>query len=450
MATAPAAAGDRLHVVARLGRAAVRRTFHAIDIAFRVVDGEGLRLRAMALTYMSLFALVPALVVAFSVVQAFTGVDAMVNKVHEFVFANLAVGARDSVEPYLAQFVAKQHATSAGLVGGLLLVWSAVSLFSNVERAINDIWGIKRRRSYTQRAVIYWVGLTLGPLLLAGSVTASTAAREWATGAGLTVVTVFAGVLLTCTFFTLVYVIVPATKVQVRAAIAGGLVAGVAWEIAKWGYALVVAKFFRYHAVYGSVAAVPTFLVWLFLSWTILLFGARLAFVIQYAPTLLSKVPLGQTRAGREVLAGQAMLQIALAFDEAVAAPDAGQIASRCRAMAEDVGQALGALRTGGLVVTLTEGGILPARPLEQMTLLDVRKAVAGGGPLFPESGVGRGPVPDIFRAVEDNAADRLAEVTFRALCDRVRQTGENPLPLAEQAGEAVRESPPVGTMTSV
>jgi membrane protein len=374
-----------------------------------------------------------------------------VNKVHEFVFANLAVGARDSVEPYLAQFVAKQHATSAGLVGGLLLVWSAVSLFSNVERAINDIWGIKRRRSYTQRAVIYWVGLTLGPLLLAGSVTASTAASDWATGAGLTVLTVFAGVLLTCTFFTLVYVIVPATKVQVRAAIAGGLVAGIAWEIAKWGYALVVAKFFKYHAVYGSVAAVPTFLLWLFLSWTILLFGARLAFVIQYAPTLLSKVPLRQTRVGREVLAGQAMLQIALAFDEAVAsAPDAGQIASRCRAMAEDVGEALGALRTGGLVVTLTEGGILPARPLEQITLLDIRKAVAGGGPLFPESGVGRGPVPDIFRALEDKAADQLGEVTFRALCDRVRQTGENPLPLAEQAGEAASESPPVRTMTSV
>jgi membrane protein len=444
-----AAAGDRLHAAVRLGRTAARRTLHAIEVAFRVVDGESLRLRAMALTYMSLFALVPALVVAFSVVQAFTGVDAIVNKVHEFVFANLAVGARDSVEPYLAQFIAKQHATSAGLVGGLLLVWSAVSLFSNVERAVNDIWGIKRRRSYTQQAVIYWVGLTLGPLLLAGSVTASTAASDWAAGAGLTVLTVFAGVLLTCTFFTLIYVIVPATKVQVRAAIAGGLVAGVAWELAKWGYALVVAKFFRYHAVYGSVAAVPTFLLWLFLSWAILLFGARLAFVIQYAPTLLAKVPLGRTRAGREVLAGQAMLQVALAFDAAAAAPDAGQIASRCRAMAEDVGEALGALRSSGLVVTLSEGGILPARPLEQISLLDVRKAAAGGGPLFPASGAGGGPVPEIFRDVEAKAANLLEEVTFRGLCDRVRETGENPLPAPEQATEAAPESPPVRTMTS-
>jgi membrane protein len=444
----PAAAGDRLHVLARFGRTAARRTLHAIDIAFRVVDGEGLRLRAMALTYMSLFALVPALVVAFSVVQAFTGVDAIVAKVHEFVFANLAVGARDSVEPYLAQFVAKQHATSAGLVGGLLLVWSAVSLFSNVEGAVNDIWGVRRRRSYTQRAVIYWVGLTLGPLLLAGSVMASTAAADWASGAGLTVLTVLAGVLLTCTFFTLVYLIVPATKVRLTAAIAGGFVAGVAWEIAKWGYALVVARFFKYHAVYGSVAAFPTFLLWLFLSWTLLLFGARLAFVIQYAPTLLARVPLGQTRAGREILAGQAMLQVALAFDEAAPPPDAGQIAARCRAMAEDVGEALASLRAGGLVVTLSEGGILPARPLEQISLLDVRLAVTGGGPLFPESGAGRGPLPEILKDVENKAADRLGEVTFRALCDRVRETGENPLPDSEQAGNGSAGDAPVRTMT--
>ncbi|HYG66767.1 MAG TPA: YhjD/YihY/BrkB family envelope integrity protein, partial [Anaeromyxobacteraceae bacterium] len=273
-----AAAGARLHALARFARAAARRTIRGIDVALRVVDGEGLRLRAMALTYITLFALVPALVVAFSVVQAFTGVDAIVGKVHAYVFENLAVGARDGIEPYLVQFVAKQHATSAGLVGGLLLVWSGVSLFSNVEGAVNGIWGIRQRRPWTKRAVIYWVGLTLGPLLLAGSVVASTAAREWASGAGLATLAALAGVLLTCTYFTVVYVIVPATRVRPWAAIAGGLVAGVAWELAKWAYALVVAKFFRYHAVYGSVAAIPIFLVWLYLSWTILLFGARLAF----------------------------------------------------------------------------------------------------------------------------------------------------------------------------
>lgn len=449
MPHAAASSVDRVPRVIRVGRTSVRRGVRAIETALRVVEGEGLRLRAMALTYMTLFALVPALVVAFSVVQAFTGVDAIAQRVHEFLFANLAVGARESIEPYLSQFVRKQHATSAGLVGGLLLVWSAVSLFSNVERAVNEVWGIRRRRSFVQQMVIYWVGLTLGPLLLAGSVSFGLAAKDWVSSAGLSTLSVLAGVLLTCTFFTLVYVIIPATKVRVPAAMAGGLVAGVAWELAKWAYTFAVGRFFKYHAVYGSVAAIPIFLLWLYLSWTILLFGARLAFVIQYAPTLLAKVPLAHTRAGREILAGQAMLQVALAYDQAESPPDAGQIAARCRAMAEDVGEAVAALRSGGLVASVSEGGIVPARPLEQISLLDVRKAVGGGAVLVPDRGV-RGPVPEIFKDVEDRAADRLAAVTFRALCDQVRETGEDPLPAVPPPDEQDEDHPPVRHATPV
>src|SRR5512144_2615176 len=82
------------------------------------IDWERLQTRAMALTYLSLFALVPALVVAFSVVQAFTGTEALWLRLDEFLIANLAVGARSSVEPHLAQFVKNAHAASAGIVGG--------------------------------------------------------------------------------------------------------------------------------------------------------------------------------------------------------------------------------------------------------------------------------------------------------------------------------------------
>src|ERR687887_2287786 len=122
----------------------------------RALHGESLRLRAMALTYISLFALVPAIVVAFSVVEAFTGMDKMWRAVHEYLLANLAVGPRASIEPYLDRFVRNAHATSAGLVGGALLVYSSVSLFGQVERAINDIWKVRRARPLAQRALIYW------------------------------------------------------------------------------------------------------------------------------------------------------------------------------------------------------------------------------------------------------------------------------------------------------
>jgi membrane protein len=210
-----------------------------------------------------------------------------------------------------------------------------VSLFSNVEAALNDIWGVGRRRSRTQQAVIYWVGLTLGPLLLAGSVTLAGYARNLLAGTGIKALAAGAGAVLTCTFFTLLYVIVPYTKVKVRAALLGGVAAGLVWEGAKWGYALAVARLFKYHAIYGSVAAVPIFIFWLFLSWTVLLFGARLAYVVQYAAALRERGPRGTSRSIREILAGQALLVISRAFDRMELPPDPGDVAARLGASAE-------------------------------------------------------------------------------------------------------------------
>src|SRR5512142_2967483 len=192
----------------------IRTAPEAVQIALRVLGGEVVQLRAMALTYISLFALVPGLVVAFSVVQAFTGMDRIASRLHEFLFDNLAVGARATIEPYLDRFVQNTHVTSAGLVGGLLLVWSSVSLFQNVDRALNDIWGVRRRRSLAQQATIYWVTITLGPLLLAGSVMLGHGARTALASSHVAFLAGAAGVVLTCVFFSLAYLIVPNTKVR--------------------------------------------------------------------------------------------------------------------------------------------------------------------------------------------------------------------------------------------
>jgi membrane protein len=399
---------------ARLVRAA-RGAVAAVQTALRVLEGESVRLRAMALTYISLFALVPALVVAFSVVQAFTGMDRISGRVHEFLFDNLAVGARATIEPYLQRFVQNAHVRSAGLVGGALLVWSAVSLFSNVDRAVNDIWGIRRRRPLASQAATYWVGLTLGPLLLAGSIMVGHSTRDFLAGTGLGFLAVAAGALLTCAFFTVLYVIVPYTKVRIGAALAGGLAAGIAWEVAKWGYTFFIAKFFRYHAIYGSVAAVPIFLLWLFVSWAILLFGARLAYVVQYAASVMKGSLRPASRSGREILAGQAMLVIARAYDRGAAPPDAGDLTAALGAQAEAAGEALGALKQANLVTNLADGGLVPSRPLERMSLADIRRAVAGGA-CGPERGSGR--VLQLVNRVEEEAFARLAAVTFRDLCD--------------------------------
>lgn len=397
----------------------------AVQIALRMLQGETVQLRAMALTYISLFALVPGLVVAFSVVQAFTGMQRISDRLHEFLISNLAVGARATIEPYLDRFIHNTHVTSAGLVGGALLIWSSVSLFQNVDRAVNDIWGVRRRRSITQQAIIYWVGITLGPLLLASSVMLGYTTRSYLANTRLGFLGGVAGALLTCTFFAIVYLLVPNTKVRLRNAVAGALVAGVAWELAKWGYTSFVTKSVRTHAIYGSVAAVPIFLLWLYLSWAILLFGARLAFVFQYASALIHGVHT-ESRMGKEILAGRALLEVARAFDTGGAPPDPDEVANQLGAAADDVSEVLGALKGAGVVVSLADGGLVPGRPLEKITLLDVRLALAGRAPPpAPSAGV----VAAVVKGVEDEAAERLGDITVRTLCDRERgaAAGERP-----------------------
>ncbi len=429
---AGARARDDDHWVRRM----VRTAPEAVQIALRMLGGEVVQLRAMALTYISLFALVPGLVVAFSVVQAFTGMDRIASRLHEFLFDNLAVGARATIEPYLDRFVQNTHVTSAGLVGGLLLVWSSVSLFQNVDRALNDIWGVRRRRSLAQQATIYWVAITLGPLLLAGSVGLGHATRSALASSHLELLGSAAGALLTCIFFSVAYLIVPNTKVKLRNAAAGGFIAGLAWEAAKWGYATFVARSVRYSAIYGSVAAVPIFLLWLYLSWTIMLFGARLAYVFQYASSFLSGAH-AQSRIGREVVAGRAMLAVARAYDGGAEPPDPGEVASALGASADDVAEVVLALRAAGLVVSLGDGGLVPARPLEKITMRDVRRAITGEE---PPVGPGAGIVGALVRGVEDEAASRLADVSMRGLCDRERGANgggsSEPPPPGERAAD--------------
>jgi membrane protein len=163
------------------------------------------------------------------------------------------------------------------------------------------------------------------------------------------------------------------------------------------------------------VAAVPIFLLWLFVSWAILLFGARLAYVVQYAASVMKGSLPPASRSGREILAGQAMLVIARAYDRGAAPPDAGDLTAALGAQAEAAGEALGALKQANLVTNLADGGLVPSRPLERISLADVRRAVAGGE-CGPERGSGR--VLQLVNRVEEEAFARLAAVTFRDLCD--------------------------------
>ena len=405
------------------GRERLRELAHLVVLGarnvLRALLAEDLRLRALALTTITLFAMVPALVVAFSFLQAFAGMEELWRRAQDFLIANLAVGARASVVPYLERFVNNAHATGAGVVGAVLLVVSAVGLLQQVEKALNDLWAVRRKRPVVQRALIYWATLTLGPVLLAASLAiAHQVELHLGAGSGRAMAR-SVSLALTSFFFTVLYVIVPFTRVRRGAALAGGVLAAVSLELAKGLYAWVVARFFHYSAIYGSLAAVPIFLIWLQISWTILLFGARVAFVVQHARQLVRAHEAERTPMGRELLAARALLAVARAFHAGKRPPDPDDVARQLEVMDEPVRDALSQLRVGGLVVDAAGGGLLPARPLDQITLADVRRVLSGGS---PQAGAepAEALVASVLAGADDVASRTLSGVSLAELCRRL------------------------------
>jgi len=163
----------------------------------------------MALTYISVFALVPTLMVAVSIVRVFADLDRVRARIHDFLIANLAVGAQATVSSYLDRHVFESGGAGVGLLGFLLLFLSAVTLFAQVEHAVNAIWAVRRQRPRLQRWLTYWAGLTIGPLLVAGSIAVAVAAHDRLGAPRL--LGQAAALLLTLTFFVAAYLLVPAS-----------------------------------------------------------------------------------------------------------------------------------------------------------------------------------------------------------------------------------------------
>ncbi len=234
---------------------------------------------AGSLTFTSLLSLVPLLTVALSLITAFPVFADLTSQVDEFMVENVlpeAIG--NAVATYVTQFTQKAARLTA--VGILILAVTAVMLMLTIDRAFNQIFRVPRERPIVQRVLMYWAVLTLGPLLFGASIsmTSYLVSESLGMAKGLPILGEamlrLAPVFLTAVAMTLLYLAVPYRRVRIRHALIGGLIAGILFELMKRGFALYIAKFPTYTLVYGTFAAVPIFLIWIYLSWVVVLFGA--------------------------------------------------------------------------------------------------------------------------------------------------------------------------------
>ncbi len=254
-----------------------------------LVSGQ-LTLRAMSLVYTTLLSIVPLLALSFSVLKAF-GVH---NQIQPMLLNFLEpLGEKgEEVTLNIVQFIENMNVGVLGAVGLGLLFYTAISLMQKIEQSLNYIWHIPHPRRIGERVVRYLSVLMVGPVLVfsALGITATVMNHEamrgllaiGVLGETVQVLSRLMPYLLVISFFTFVYMFIPNTRVRFRSALVGGTISGIAWQTAGWMFATFVAASNNYAAVYSSLAILILFMIWLYLCWLILLFGASVAFYAQH------------------------------------------------------------------------------------------------------------------------------------------------------------------------
>lgn len=235
---------------------------------------------AAVLAFGTTLALVPLSTAVFGILSAFPVFDTWSQSLTRFLFTHFVPGAARTVEAYLEQFTAS--ASQLTTLGLSVVLLSALLIMKGVEDTFNRIWRVGAPRHGGARFLMYWTVLTLGPMLAGASLALSSWLLDapWMGGEGegeRSPWWIWLPRLIEIVAFTLAYRLIPNRVVSLGHAFAGGLLATLLFEGAKNGLGLYLASVPSYQQIYGAVAAVPIFLVWLYISWAVVLLGASVA-----------------------------------------------------------------------------------------------------------------------------------------------------------------------------
>jgi len=254
--------------------------------------------QASNLAFTTLIAIVPLIAIGFAVVSAFPVFDDVTDQLQSFAASTLLPQAADRLlNVYLSEFAA--NAARVSLIGLAVLLVTALVLVLTIEGAFHDIWRSGSRGRRVPRILVYIMLITIGPLLIGAGLWLTSLLLSWSMGwfryfdDVMLLVLRFAPFGLTSAALALLYYALPNQPVRMVDAALGGLVGGVLFEFTKWSFGLYVTHIATYQVIYGAFATLPIFLMWVYLSWLVVLIGAVLVAVIPQVRAARNPMPVG-------------------------------------------------------------------------------------------------------------------------------------------------------------
>ncbi|WP_022963429.1 virulence factor BrkB family protein [Halopseudomonas pelagia] len=344
---------------------------HFFRYLFRRFGEDNCAKNAAALTYTTLFAVVPVMTVTYAMLAAIPAFHQVGGQIEDFIFNNFVPATGDTLREYLQDF--SDQARQLTGIGIALLVITAFMMLVNIERSFNAIWRIRQRRRGVSSFLLYWAVLSLGPLLLGAGFLVSTyltslnfLAGDAAVGDAYRWLLGWVPLLLSVAAFTLVFVAVPNTRVPFRHGLVGGILVALLFEGAKASFALYVALFPGYQLIYGAFAAFPLFLIWVYISWLIILFGAELV-------ANLDSSSAWQRPLLPRLVTLMALLRVLLQAQQKGQTVDLGRVNAAGWVMHEELWLQLTELLESEQIITRAQqGGYVLSRDLDGLDMADL------------------------------------------------------------------------------
>ncbi len=409
--------------------------------------------QAAALSYHTIFGIVPLAIVTLLIFQLFPAYSNVGEELRSLVYEQLNLSTieitpdkekpeetkklTEELNQIVSEFFTGVNIGSITLFSVVIVVWAALSLLSTIEKAFNNIWHVARGRNFLHRIISYWALLTLGPLLLGAGIYIANPYKniEWFQKTFLKdVAPVLLSYIVAVVAFFLLYFVLPNTKVKTRPAVWGAAIAALVWIAAKSAFGYGVTELKLYSTVYGVMALVPMTVFWIYVTWLTVMFGLQLTFTTQH----LSSLDAAEIAAAKQseeyfiandITAINIVREIAVAFVKNQAPVSPEVICSKLDIPPEFGDKILNHLVRRGLIAKTSEPsvGFVPVKDPANIMLSDIAEAVSVAG--FAQSAPDQ---PQVLEQINQTQRNGLAQYSLRQILNVTQDSEKLPKPTRE------------------